>query len=295
MESVQTKESSDALKALTKHKNRGNKPQNVAVQPVATMVDNKKLEAATLPQDPANPPATPVAKPEPQSVSDPRDSEVYRSLKQYHDRTVHDLRQTLDAKERELADAKTPKIALPKTKEEIEAYRKQYPEAIDIFTTIAMEAASEESKRLKADLAEVTKFKAEIKEKEAFKELLKLHPDALEIRSSAKFKDWYDAQSADIQNILANSTDLKAVASMLELYKFQALGIDPKAKKKEEVKEVVDASLGVDIKGKTEITSQKKIWTQTEINAICANYKTWEKYRLELDEAKREGRIDYSK
>ncbi len=294
MDSIQTKEASGALAALSKHKSRGNKPQNVAVQPVAVMMDTKKIEAATLPQEPANPPATPVAKPEPQTEND-----VYKDrwiqLKTHYDTQVSDLRKQLDAKDRVIAEATTPKVVLPKTKEEMEAYRKQYPEAIDIFTTIALETVGTESKKLQEQLAEVKRFEAELKEKEAFKRLLEIHPDALEIRSSPKFKEWYDLQPTAVQNILANSTDLKAVSEMLDLYKFKALGLDPKKKKVDEVQSVVDASLGVDIKGKTEITSQKKIWTKTEIDAICAHYPTFLKYRLEIDTARKEGRVDLNK
>lgn len=295
MESIQTKEASTALAALSKHKNRGNKPVNVAVQPVATVVDNRKLEAATSTyQAPVNPPATPEVKPEPQI--DTRDyKEAWIQLKKHYDTTVPVMRQQLETKDRELAEAKTPKVALPKTREEIDAYRKQYPEAMDVFTTIALETASAESKKLREEIAEVNKFKAELKEKEAFKRLLEIHPDALEIRSSPKFKEWYDVQPAAVQNILANSTDLNAVSEMLDLYKFKALGLDPKKKKADEAQATVDASLGVDIKGKTEITSHKKIWTGTEINAICADYKTYLKYRVEIDDARREGRVDMSK
>ncbi len=194
-----------------------------------------------------------------------------------------------------MAKAKTPIVTLPKTKEELEAYRKQYPEAMDVFTSVAMEIASEESKKLKEDLAEINKFKTELSEKEAFKQLLVLHPDAMEIKNSTKFKEWFDNQPIAIQEVLANSNDLKAVAELLDLYKFKALGINPKAKKASETQAAVDASLGVDIKGKTEITSQKKVWTQTEINNICADYKTYLKYRVEIDDARREGRVDPTK
>ena len=294
MESIQTKEQSGALAALSKHKNRSTKPQNVAVQPVAVIAGTKIEAATSTPQAPVNPPATPEVKPEPQTDNTDY-KERWIQMKTHYDTTVPELRRQLEAKERELAEAKIPKVAMPKTKAEIEAYRKQYPEAIDIFTTIAMEAASEEAKKLKDEVAEVNKFKAELKEKEAFKRLLELHPDALEIRSSPKFKEWYDAQPAAVQNILANSTDLKAVSEMLDLYKFKALGLDPKKKKADEAQSAVEASLAVEVRGKTEITAQKKIWTKTEIDAICAHYPTFLKYRLEIDEARREGRVDLTK
>lgn len=298
MESINTKESSPALAALSKHKNRGNKPQNVVVQPAAIVVENPKIEVtAPSVQEPEKVvSATPEVKPETKPTNlDPRDTEEYKSFKKYHDKTVHELRTELDELKKAYATATTPKLEIPKTKEEIEAFRKQHPDAVDIFTSIAIETNSIAAKELQDKLAEVDNFRREFKEKEAFKALLEIHPDAMEIRASTKFKDWYNEQPKVIQQILSESTDITAVAKQLTLYKLEVLGINPKDKKKEEVKEVVDASLGVDVKGKPEITAQKKIWTATEINNICADYKLWNKYSKEIDAARREGRVDLTK
>lgn len=299
MESVSTKETSGALTALTKHKSRSNKPVNVAVQPVAVMVNSPKIEVAATPnQNPANPPATSDTTPEPKLVNtqNGRDHEkAWKELKTKYDTEMYNARQTEKQLREELANTLTPQVVLPKTKEEIEAYRKQYPEAMDVFTTIALETTGALSNKLREDIAEINKFKTELKEKEAFKSLLELHPDAMEIRSSLKFKEWYDAQSPAIQNILANSNDLNAVSEMLDLYKLKVLGVNSKEQKAAKAKDAIDSSLGVDVRGKTEITSQKKIWTASEINAICADYKTYLKYRVEIDDARREGRVDETK
>lgn len=294
MESVQTKEVSDSLKALTKHKKRSN--QNVVVQPVAVMTDNKNIEVPATPPTAPVTPATPDAKPATPVNQPEHDYEKrWKDLKTHYDKEVSELRSDKKTLETKLAEASAPKLALPKTKEEMEAYRKQYPEAMDVFQTLAIQTARQEANELTKALDEVKSFQAELKEKEAFKKLLDIHPDAMEIRSSEQFHTWYNEQPSVIQKILSESTDITAVAKQLTLYKLEVLGINPKAVKKEETKSILDASIGVDVKGKPEITSQKKIWTQTEINAICADYNTWLKYRVELDDAHREGRVDRTK
>lgn len=299
MESVKTKEVSPALSALSKHKNRANRPANVATQPVGIVIQGEgtlppKIEAATPVPAPANPPVTPVQTPEPQTPT--RNYEdAWKQLKGHHDKTTHELRQENERLRKLAEDAQKVKTALPKTKAEIEAYRKQYPEAMDIFTTIALETTGAEVEKLKAELAEVNKFKTELKDKEAFKDLLKFHPDAMEIKKSPEFLAWYNEQPRVIQDILAHGTDVTAVAKQLTLYKLEVLGINPKAKAKEEAAAAVEASLGVNVSGHTEIGTQKKQWTQTEINAICADYNTWLKFRVEIDDAVREKRVDYSK
>lgn len=294
MESVQTKEVSDSLKALTKHKKRSN--QNVVVQPVAVMTDNKNIEVPATPPTAPVTSATPDAKPATPVNQPEHDYEKrWKDLKTHYDKEVSELRSDKKLLETKLAEASAPKLALPKTKEEMEAYRKQYPEAMDVFQTLAIQTARQEANELTKALDEVKSFQAELKEKEAFKKLLDIHPDAMEIRSSEQFHTWYNEQPSVIQKILSESTDITAVAKQLTLYKLEVLGINPKAVKKEETKSILDASIGVDVKGKPEIISQKKIWTQTEINAICADYNTWLKYRVELDDAHREGRVDRTK
>lgn len=296
MESVTTKESNPALAALTKHKARSNRPQATVVNSVVAVERPKNEVTATSTTAPVEPPATPVIqKPETQPANTRNYEESYKHLKAHHDKTVHEQRLEIARLAEIAANANKPTIALPKNKEEMEAYRKQYPEAMDVFKTLALETIDEKSADLQQKLANMEKFQKDLAEKEAFKRLLDIHPDAQEIRDSAEFSTWFDEQPADIRNILTKSTDINAVAKQLTLYKLEVLGINPKEKKKAEAQSVVDDSLGVNISNRTEITAQKKIWTKTEVDQICSNYAMWEKYRVEIDEARREGRYDPTK
>jgi len=292
MLSVETKEVATALGSLAKAKGK-RQPQNVAVQPVATMVENRNTPVTatleTAPVTPATPAPTPVTVQAPAHDYEKR----YKDLKSHYDTEVSSLRNENGQLKAELT--KAPAVALPKTKEEMELYRKQYPEAMDVFQTLAIETVRNQSAELRETLEKVRSYQDELKGKEAFNQLLEIHPDAAKIKESPKFLEWFNEQPRAIQDILQNSSDVKAVAKQLTLYKLEVLGINPKEAKKQETQSAIEASLGVPVTTHTEITSQKKIWTQTEINAICADYKTWLKYRVELDDAARENRIDRSK
>ena len=289
MESIQTKESANVLNSLAKAKaNRG----AVVTKPVATMVENKNIPIiATPPEGPT--PATPPAS---TNQSQTRDYEKsWKELKTYHDTTVSELRNKEKILQAQLAQANAPQLALPKTKVEMEAYRKQYPEAMDVFQTLAIETVKANSQELRAELESIKTYQSEIKTREAFKKLLDIHPDAMEIRSSPQFLTWFNAQPPVIREILANSTDISAVAKQLTLYKLEVLGLDPKGKKIADDTAARDASMAIPVTSRTDFGTPKKIWTQTEVNAISADYKTWLKYRVELDDAHREGRVDKSK
>lgn len=295
--SIQTKEPAPALASLAKAK--GNRISNTiaVVRPANSVVENTNVieSTATLPPNPAPQVTSQPADPVPSNDGRGNYEDAYKNLKKHHDNTTHELRQRLAQLEADRVQAITPKITAPKTKEEVAAFREQFKDAFDIIRTVAIEEAAAQNEGFKAQLAEINKTQAELKDKEAFSELLKEHPDALEIRSSIKFKEWYDEQPIEIQEILRSSKNIKAVSKQLSLYKLEVLGINPKESKAAKTNEAIEASLGVNVKSKPEITSQKKIWTKSEIDYICSDYKLWNRYRVDIDDARTEGRVDMTK
>jgi len=298
--SVQTKEVPSALQHLLKAK--GQRPSGTVQQPVGVVIENQNVEVPATPapapeelvdDSTKSTPATPEQNPEP---SDNRNYEqAWKELKQHHDKLAFELRSENKQLKDQLTEATVKKITPPKTKEEMEEFKKQNPEAFDIMRSVALETVGEDNVALKARLEEVNRLTSELKEKEAFKRLLEIHPDAMEIRKSTEFAKWFNEQPEDIKRILASSTDITAVAKQLTLYKIE-MGIDTsKDKKKADSKKREEASIGVDVKSRTEILPQKKIWTKTEIDMVCADYAKWNKHKDEIDQARREGRVDMSK
>lgn len=306
--SVQTKEVPSALDSLLKAKGQNiHKDIAVVKQPAAVIVENQHTEVPVTSEQNPNPteppkedkpvePATTVTNPaEPQDQS--RESTAWKELKAHHDKLVYELREKNRQLENSLAETSRPVIKAPKTPEEMKVFKEQYKEAYDFIETMILDRIQNSSMHteLQEKVNKVTAAQNELREKEAFKQLLEEHPDADEIRRDPKFAEWFNDQPDDIKRILATSTDVRAISKQLSLYKLEVLGINPKEKKKADAQNRVDASVGVDVKSHTEISPQKKIWTGTEIRNITSNYKLWNKHREELDAARKEDRVDWSK
>lgn len=288
--SIQTKQAAPALSALSKAK--GQKAVMTVVQP-AVIMDNK---ATPVPATPAADPATvtqTTVKPEPAQGRDYEQS--WKELKSYHDKTVYELRQEKAQLEQKLIDTAKPELKLPKTKEEVKKWREQYPEAGDIIVSLASELIDGKTTELNRKLQVVNDLVAKTERKEAFAELLKIHPDAEQIKTSPEFAEWFNRQPAEIKNILGNSRDIPAVAKQITLFKLEVLGINPKQKAKADADAAVEASKAVNINSHTEIGSAKKMWTKSEIDYACADYNRWHKVKDEIDAARRENRVDMTK
>ena len=87
-------------------------------------------------------------------------------------------------------ESSTTQFVPPKSKEELEAWRKEYPDVYDMVETIAMDKATTRTadlenkyKNLQLQQEQIAKEKAEV-------ELLKLHPDFNDIRANDDFHEW---------------------------------------------------------------------------------------------------------
>ncbi len=298
--SIQTKEVPTALDNLLRAKGQRKGGEAVVQHPTAVVVENQHTEVTATPAPALEPvvPVTPGVQELEPTIEDPYQKR-YTDLKTYHDTSIYEARQEIATLKHQLSQAPsvTKTLQLPKTKEQLAAFREQNPEAADTIISLVREEImnGELLSDITNSIGEVKKAQSELREEKAFKSLLEEHPDALDIKKSPQFAKWFNEQPADIQRILATSSDYKAVSKQLTLYKLEVLGLNPKEKQKAENQAREDASLAVPVTGRVEITAQKKIWTKTEIDRICANYNLWNKHRAEIDEARREGRVDPTK
>ena len=295
--SITTKEAPSALQDLLKAK--GNAKDVTKPQPAIVAVETPAtIEAPATPApDPEPAPAEPATPVQDQEPVDTRDyKQAHKELKQLYDTEIHKARLQLQVKDRLLDETKRPALKAPKTAEELKVFKEQFPEAYDNIKSMILETLSDDTLDINKQAKEVLQAQAKLREETAFVELKKAHPDADEIKKDPKFATWYFEQPEEIQKILATSTDHKAISKQLTLYKIE-MGIPTqKEKQKAEIKEKEDASLAVKVKGQSEISPQKKIWTATEIQQINAGgYNNWLKYRVEIDNARREGRVDETK
>jgi hypothetical protein len=129
----------------------------------------------------------------------------------------------IKALEDQLSKATRNELVLPKSEDEIADWAKKYPDVAGIVETIADKKARERSSDLDKRLENIEKMRVEAVKEKAEAELMKLHPDFLNIREDDKFHDWADEQPKWVQDALyENVDDAKSVARVIDLYKIDA-------------------------------------------------------------------------
>jgi len=256
--------------------------------------DDEVVEA----EDPSKEEATPEAQEDdsfakPQEGSETDYKKRYDDLKKHYDSKLdewkqerEDLMKTRQAGE----DSGIAEAELPKTPDELEAFKKKYPDVYAIVETVSSLQAENRLKSLKSEVETLKGREKELKVQSAYKELLNAHPDFQQLKTDEKFLNWLDEQPQSISDgIYKNNTDAKWASRVLDLYKADTgvkkvskpKGADPAA--------VVAKSAAKDVVG--EANPEKKVWKASEIGKM----KPWEfeKMEQELDAARAEGRIDY--
>jgi hypothetical protein len=208
----------------------------------------------------------------------------YDDLKRHYDSTVNKHKDDIEKLKRQLEE-NADKINLPKTKEEVDAWKAKYPDVYDIIETIAYTKADEKSKKLQSDLKELETQQASVQRDKAEVELAKLHPDFNDIREDEKFHEWVAKQDSTIQGWLYdNTSNAKLAARAIDLYKMDT-GYGKKKTNKS-----LEASKSVTSTSKREVdTSNKKMWKISEIAKMKPQQ--FAKYEKDIDLARKEGRI----
>ena len=251
--------------------------------------EQKDTDASEETADQSEQEATPIAE-RPARAEDRVFKKRYDDLKRHYDSTIQKHKDELESLRTRLESGNS-QFAPPKSKEELEAWRKEYPDVYDMVETIAIEKATtrtaeleDKYKNLKVQQEQIAKEKAEV-------ELLKLHPDFNELRKQDSFHEWAEKQDPTIQGWLyENTSNATLAARAIDLYKMDQ-GISKLSKKQESnVKKEAAKAISKTKKSTETDMPQKKIWTATEISKLKAH--EFEKLESEIDLARLEGRIE---
>ena len=258
----------------------------------------KEAEAATEQQDPdaseetaekSELKATPIAE-RPAKAEDRVFKKRYDDLKKHYDSTINKHKEELSSLRKQLESGNTQFVA-PKSKEELEAWRKEYPDVYDMVETIAMNKATtrtaeieDKFKNLQVQQEQIAKEKAEV-------ELLKVHPDFNDLRNNEDFHSWAEQQDPTIQNWLyENTSNSKLASRAIDLYKMDR-GLSKLNKKEEkDIKKEAAKAISKTKKATDSDIPKKKIWTTSEISKLKPHQ--FEKFEKEIDLARLEGRIE---
>ena len=212
----------------------------------------------------------------------------YDDLKKHYDSKLDEFK----AREQELIDEATknrPTYKAPKSPEEIEQFRKEYPDVYEVVETVSHLQAEEKSKDLKEKLEKLQEREKELVRKDAEKRLMDKHPDFEDIRNSDDFHGWAKEQPKSIQDwIYKNADDADLASRALDLFK-RDIGMDSAPKKSDSKKSKKSAADMVSTKTTAVEPKQEKVWTETEIAAMSMD--EFDRHEAEISEAMMQGRI----
>ena len=212
----------------------------------------------------------------------------YDDLKTHYDSKLNEFK----VREQELleqAAKNMPQYTAPKSEEDLEKFKEQYPDVYEVVETVAHMRSSEQTKVLEERLSKLQEREAELIAKEAQGKLLDNHPDFEDIRNSEEFHGWAKEQPQSIQKwIYDNANDGDLASRALDLYK-RDMGIVSEASKPKKKKSNKSAADMVSTKTTSVEPKQDKIWTEQEIAKM--SIAEFDKYEEEIGKAIHEGRV----
>ena len=214
----------------------------------------------------------------------------YDYLKRHYDERIAEFKQ----KEQELlaqAQSAQPAYQPPKSAEELERFRTDYPDLYETVESVAHLRSQKEVQALQQKMQAIEEREAMIARREAETKLRERHPDFEDIRGDEEFHDWAKEQPEEIQGWIYNNPDNVSLASRaIDIYKMErGMSLEsPKAQSSQKVSRKDAASL-VSTKTTTVDTKQPKIWTTREIAALSMD--EYDRLEEEIDQAAKEGRV----
>ena len=207
----------------------------------------------------------------------------YDDLKRHYDEKLSEFKQ----REQEFLATARPQYQAPKTQEDIEKFKEEYPDLYDTVETVAHLRSSEQVGQIEEQLSAIKEREARILQREAEADILAKHPDFPELRNSEEFHTWAETQPEQIQQWIYKNPDNAQLASKaIDLFKLEN---GYKTQTKSQSKPKGSAADMVSTKTTAIEAKQPKIWTEGEIAAMSLD--KFDKYENEIREAISEGRV----
>jgi len=226
--------------------------------------------------------------PEPTSAEEKTFKKRYGDLRRHAQQKEADLQTQIDQLRTQLDESTKKQIKLPKTDEDIEAWAREYPDVAGIVETIAIKKSREQSKALEDRIKEIDEMQISATKEKAEVELLKLHPDFVDIREDDDFHNWAEEQPKWVQQALyENDNDAKSAARAIDLYKSDRnIG-----KKKSTSKDAAFATNTKTSRTKPQTNDESSYLKESQVQKMSSQ--EYEKRADEVMEAIRTGKFVY--
>jgi len=210
----------------------------------------------------------------------------YDDLKKHYDNKLNEFKH----REEELINqVQQPEYRAPKTEEELEKFKTDYPDVYEVVETVAHMQSETKAKVLEERLSKLQEREEQLIRQDAEKRLNERHPDFEDIRNSDDFHTWAKEQPDSIQKwIYSNADDADLASRALDLFK-KDFGIEPEKTKSSSKPTKKSAADMVSTKTTTVEPKQEKVWSEREIAAL--SMAEFDRYEQEISDAMQEGRI----
>jgi len=226
---------------------------------------------------------------EPTSAEERTFKKRYGDLRRHTQEKEKEFQRQLDDLKQQLDKATKKEMKLPKSDEDISEWAKEYPDVAAIVETIATKKAREQSEEIAKRIKEIDERDANSVKEKAELELLRIHPDFVDIRESDDFHDWAEDQPQWVQNALyENNNDAKSAARAIDLYK-----ADKGISKTKEKSDDTGAAKAVTTKGKTTPSETNKSVGFKESQVEKMSPQEYEAKSEQIMEAIRSGNFIY--
>ena len=214
----------------------------------------------------------------------------YGDLRRHSQKKEEEFNAKIAALEAQVNKAAKQELVLPKTDEELEAFTKEHPDIASIIETIAEKKSKASATALEERMAEFEELRINAQKEKAEAELVKIHPDFIEIRQDDTFHTWAEAQPKWVQDALyENMDDAKSVARVIDLYKIDK-GITNK-KRASPSEKAAASSVKTKSAAAPEPDEAANMIRESEVAAM--SIKEYEKRQEEILDAQRNGRFIY--
>ena len=212
----------------------------------------------------------------------------YDDLKKHYDSKLNEFK----SREQELIEEATKNrtdYKAPKSEEELEQFKKEYPDVYEVVETVAHMQSETKAKVLEERLSKLQERENQLMRQDAEKRLMERHPDFEDIRNSDDFHGWAKEQHSSIQAwVYENNDDADLASRALDLFK-KDIGMEtPKTKSSSKPTRESAADM-VSTKTTSIEPTQEKVWSEREIAAMSVA--EFDKYEKEISDAMQEGRI----
>ena len=211
----------------------------------------------------------------------------YDDLKKHYDSKLNEFK---SREEDLLTQVKQPEYRAPKSPEELEKFKTDYPDVYEVVETVAHMQSESKAKVLEERLSKLQEREDDLIRQSAEKRLMDRHPDFGDIRNSDDFHEWAKEQHSSIQAwVYDNKDDADLASRALDLFK-KDVGIDvPKTKPSSKKPTRQSAADMVSTKTTSVTPTSEKVWSEREIASM--SMAEFDKFEQEISDAMQEGRI----